>query len=70
MPDTPEEKARRKKLLDELWKLDEELVLADIELTPEEVVSMVKQIRKEMAEERKMSEGNDKLNPSVRKLVK
>ena len=70
MSDTPEEKARRKKLLDELWKLDEELVLADIELTPEEVVSMVKQIRKEMAEERKMSEGNDKLNPSVRKLVK
>ena len=52
MPDTPEEKARRKKLLDELWKLDEELGLADIELTPEEAVSMVKQIRKEMAEER------------------
>ena len=70
MPDTPEEKARRKKLLDELWKLDEELGLADIELTPEEAVSMVKQIRKEIAEERKMSEGNDKLNPSVRKLVK
>lgn len=70
MPDTPEEKARRKKLLDELWKLDEELGLADIELTPEEAVSMVKQVRKEMAEERKMSEGNDKLNPSARKLVK
>lgn len=52
MPDTPEEKARRKKLLDELRKLHEELGLADIELTPEEAVSMVKQIRKEMAEER------------------
>lgn len=56
MPDTPEEKARRKKLLDELWKLDEELGLADIELTPEEAVSMVKQIRKEMAEERAKGE--------------
>ena len=56
MADTPEETARRKKLLDELWKLDEELGIAGIELTPEEAVSMVKQIRKEMAEERAKGE--------------
>lgn len=52
MSDTPEEKARRKKLLDELRKLDEELGIAGIEITPEEAVSMVKQVRKEMAEDR------------------
>lgn len=56
MPDTPEEKARRKKLLDELWKLDEELGLNQIDLTPEEAVAMVKKVRKEMAEERRQSE--------------
>lgn len=53
MPDTPEEKARRSQLLDELRKLDEELGIAGIEITPEEAVSIVKQIRKEMAEERR-----------------
>jgi ferritin len=60
--DTPEEKARRSKLLDELRKLDEELELGGIDLTPKEAVSMVKQIRKEMTEERKMSEGIAKID--------
>ncbi len=68
MPDTPEEKARRQKLLQEIWELEGDLDLNP--LTPEEIVEAVKQVRKEMAEERKMSEGNDKLNPSARKLVK
>ena len=62
MSDAPEEKARRSKLLDELRKLDEELELGGIDLTPKEAVSMVKQIRKEMTEERKMSEGIAKID--------
>lgn len=66
MPDTPEEKARRQKLLQEIWELEDDLDLNP--LTPEEIVEVVKQVRKEMAEERKMSEGNDKLNPSARKV--
>ena len=62
MPDTPEEKARRQKLLQEIWKLEGNLDLSDP--TPEEIVEAVKQVRKEMAEERKVSEGNDKINPT------
>ena len=49
MPDTPEEKEKRKKLLHELWKLEEELL---IDLTQEEVAARAKQVRKEMAIER------------------
>lgn len=62
MPDTPEETARRRKLLQEIWELEGNLDLSDP--TPEEIVEAVKQVRKEMAEERKASEGNDKINPT------
>ncbi len=51
MPDTPEEKARRQKLLQEIWELEDGLDLNP--LTPEEIVEAVKQVRKEMAEEGK-----------------
>ena len=50
MSDTPEEKARRQKLLQEIWKLEGNLDLSDP--TPDEIVEAVKQVRKEMAEER------------------
>jgi uncharacterized coiled-coil DUF342 family protein len=66
MLDTPEEKARKRKILQELVRLSEEAGLYDDESTPDEIVASIKQIRKEMAEERKMSEGNDKIN-STRK---
>ena len=62
MPDTPEEIARRRKLLQEIWELEGDIDLSDP--TPEEIVEAVKQVRKEMAEERKVSEGNDKINPT------
>lgn len=51
MSDTPEEKARKQKLLQELWDLEDELDLSNP--TPEEIVEAVKEVRKEMAEERK-----------------
>ena len=51
MPDTPEEKARRQKLLQEILELEGDLNLNGP--TPEEIVEAVKQIRKEMAEERR-----------------
>lgn len=56
MPDTPEEKARRQKLLQEIWELEDDLDLDLNPLTPEEIVTIVKQIRKEMAEERARGE--------------
>ena len=54
MSDTPEEKARRQKLLQEIWKLEGDLDLSDP--TPDEIVEAVKRIRKEMAEERAKGE--------------
>lgn len=53
MPDTPEEKARKRKIFEELVRLSEEAGLYEDEATPEEIVSQIKQIRKEMAEEGK-----------------
>ena len=50
MPDTPEETARRRKLLQEIWELEGDIDLSDP--TPEEIVEAVKQVRKEMAEEK------------------
>lgn len=45
------------RLLEELIKLSEEAGLYDDESTPEEIVATIKQVRKEMAEERlKMSD--------------
>ena len=54
MSDSPEEKARKQKLLQEIWELEGNLDLSDP--TPEEVVEAVKQVRKEMAEERAKGE--------------
>lgn len=54
MSDTPEEKARRQKILQEIWELEGDLDLNP--LTPEEIVEAVKQVRKEMAEERAKGE--------------
>jgi len=51
--DTPEEKARKRKIFQELIRLSEEAGLYEDEATPEEIVAQIKQIRKEMAEEEK-----------------
>lgn len=53
MSDTPEEKARKQKIFQELIKLSEEAGLYEDEATPEEIVESIKQVRKEMAEERR-----------------
>lgn len=53
MSDTPEETARRRKLLQEIITLSEEAGLYDDESTPDEIVASIKQVRKEMAEKRK-----------------
>jgi len=53
LADTPEDKDRRRRLLREIWSLEEEMELHNKELTPEEIVAIVKQVRKEMAEERR-----------------
>jgi hypothetical protein len=51
--DTPEEAARKRKLLAELTKLSEDAGLYEDEATPDEIVASVKQVRKELAEERR-----------------
>lgn len=51
MADTPEDKARLANILEAIVKLSEEAGLYDDESTPEEIVAMVKQVRREMAEE-------------------
>jgi hypothetical protein len=50
--DTPEEKARRQKLLQEIWELEEQMGLENEQLTIDEIVKVTKQVRKELAEER------------------
>lgn len=52
LADTPEETARKRKLLRKIWSLEEDMLLHEEQLTPEEIVAIVKQVRKEMAEER------------------
>ena len=52
MADSPEEIARKKQLLREIWSLEKDMLLHEEQLTPEEIVAIVKQVRKEMAEER------------------
>lgn len=51
MGDTPENKARLARIFEELRQLSEEIGFYD-DPTPEEIVATVKQVRKEMAEER------------------
>lgn len=63
MADSPEEIARKKQLLREIWSLEEDMLLHEEQLTPEEIVAIVKQVRKEMAEERQ------KYNESVALLT-
>lgn len=53
MADSPEEVARKKQLLREIWSLENDMLLHEEQLTPEEIVAIVKQVRKEMAEERR-----------------
>ena len=60
MSDTPEEAARRAKLLQEIIQLSEDAGLYEDESTPEEIVATVKQVRKEIAEERARGELNGK----------
>lgn len=52
MSDTPEEAARKKKLLEEIWALEEQMALENEELTIDEIVAITKRVRKELAEER------------------
>jgi len=59
MPDTPEEKARRQKLLQEIHNLEDGMDLNNEQLTIDEIVRITKQVRKEMAEERAKGEQND-----------
>lgn len=54
MSDTPEEKAKRATLLQEIIELSEDAGLYEDESTPDEIVATVKQVRKEMAEERRI----------------
>jgi hypothetical protein len=56
--DSPEEIARRRKLLEELVRMSEEAGLYENEPTPEEIVATVKQVRKKIAEERKVKPTN------------
>lgn len=53
LADTPEDKARRMQLLREIWSLEEDMKLHNDQLTPEEIVAIVKQVRKEIAQERR-----------------
>lgn len=50
MSDTPEQTARRRQLLQEIWDIEEEAGITDLDLTPDEIVAMVKLVRKELAE--------------------
>ena len=54
--DTPAEKARKQRLLREITRLSEEAGLYEDEATPEEIVASIKEVRKEMAEERAKGE--------------
>lgn len=58
MSDTPEDKARLARIFQAIRRLSEEAGMYDDEPTPEEIVATVKQVRKEIAEERRG------LNPS------
>lgn len=51
MSDTPEETARKKQLLREIWSLEKDMELHNEQLTIDEIVRITKQVRKEMAEE-------------------
>ena len=56
MSDTTEEKTRRQKLLQDIIALSEEAGLYDDESTTDEIIASVKQVRKELAEERAKGE--------------
>lgn len=56
MADTQEDKARLASIFEAIRRLSEEAGLYDDEPTPEEIVETVKQVRKEMAEERAKDE--------------
>lgn len=58
MSDTPEETARRRQLLQEIHDLEDGMDLNNEQLTIDEIVATVKQVRKEMAEERAKGEQN------------
>lgn len=58
MSDTPEETARKKQLLREIWSLEKDMELHNEQLTIDEIVRITKQVRKEMAEERARGEQN------------
>lgn len=53
MADTPEDKARRRQLLQEIWKLEQEVGLAEDDLTIDEILAITEQVRKELAEKRR-----------------
>lgn len=59
MSDSAEEKARRKKVFAELVRLSEEAGFYEDEATPEEIVATVKQVRKELAEQRQKDNGSN-----------
>ena len=54
MSDTPEETARRRQLLQEIHDLEDSMGLDNEQLTIDEIVTITKQVRKELAEERRV----------------
>lgn len=52
MSDSLAERTKRQRLLQEIIKLSEEAGLYEDQSTPDEIVATLKQVRKEMAEER------------------
>ena len=71
MSDTPEETARKEEILAELIKLSEEAGFYEEDLTSDEIVATVKQVRKEIAEERARKSRENKIwtGPEGRMLV-
>lgn len=57
MSDNPEERARRKEVFAELVRLSEEAGFYENEATPEEIIATIKQVRKELAEQRNKDNG-------------
>lgn len=62
MSDTPEETARKKQLLREIWSLEKDMELHNEQLTIDEIVRITKQVRKEMAEERAKKDTDEQVD--------
>jgi hypothetical protein len=60
--DTPEETARKKQLLREIWSFEKDMELHNEQLTIDEIVRITKQVRKEMAEERAKGEQSEQVD--------